>query len=176
MKITNKQAIAVLAVALTAAAAGIGSVYAESEAKELGNPMSGLISAIASKFNLDADKIQQVFDDQRAEMEVRRKQNCADRLKKAVAAGELTQAQADAISAKQADMEDLKTEMQGKTAEERRTAMKEQMDSLKQWAKDNSIPSEFMMMGRRGMGGRPGPGIGGQGCPCDKTGGIDSSK
>ena len=49
--------------------------------------------------------------------------------------------------------------MQGKTAEEKRTAMKAQMADLKQWAKDNNIPQGYLMMGGRGFSGRPGPGM-----------------
>ncbi len=159
MKITKSQAAAVLAVALTVAAAGIGSVYADTEATAKNNPMNGLISAIAAKFNLNTNDVQQVFDEQRTKMEVLRQQNFADRLVSDVAGGKLIQAQADAITTKQAKMQTLRTEMQGKTAEEKRTALKAQMDDLKQWAKDNNIPQEYLMMGGRGFSGRPGPGM-----------------
>ena len=121
--------------------------------------MNGLISAIAAKFNLNTNDVQQVFDEQRTKMEVLRQQNFADRLVSDVAGGKLIQAQADAITTKQAKMQTLRTEMQGKTAEEKRTALKAQMDDLKQWAKDNNIPQEYLMMGGRGFSGRPGPGM-----------------
>lgn len=165
-----------LAAALTVAAAGIGSVDAATESPEKTNPINGLVAAIASKFNLDLHEVQSVFDEQKNRMDAQRMKNFEDRLNNAVAAGKLTQAQADGIRAKQSDMEKLRTEMQGKTKEEIRTAVKAKMADLKQWAEDNNIPKGYMMMGGRAMGGRSGPGMKGFGdpdCSCKDTGGTE---
>jgi hypothetical protein len=174
--IDKKQALAVLAVALTVAAAGIGSVYADSEAKNIENPMGGLISAIASKFNLDSVEVQQVFDEQRAKMAAQREQDFEDRLDEAVKNGSITGSQAGAIKKKRVELEQsretLKSEMEGKTAKERQAAMKQERDDLKQWAADNGIPVKYLRM-IGGRGGRPGPGgpDGSGGCPCGNVGG-----
>lgn len=150
--------VAGLVATLGLAAAGIGAVYAASDTAGAQNPMSGLVSAIASKFNLNVSDVQAVFDDQKAkmradrkaqmaEMETKRQQETADRLAQAVSSGKLTQDQADKIKAKLAEMESAKTDLEGKTEEERRTAAKEQADSLKQWIEDNNIPKEYLFWG-----------------------------
>lgn len=173
--IDKKQALAVLAVALTATAAGIGSVFAEAEAKNIENPISGLISAIATKFNLDSAEVQQVFDGQKAKMAAQREQDLEDRLDEAVKDGSITGSQAEAIKKKRAEAEQfraaLKSEMEGKTAKERQAAMKQERDDLKQWAVDNGIPVKYLMM-IGGRGGRPGPGgpDGSGACPCGNVG------
>ncbi|HOX29718.1 MAG TPA: hypothetical protein P5080_00215 [Candidatus Paceibacterota bacterium] len=176
MTITKKQTIMALSAVLALSAAGIGSAYAATETAEKTNPINRLATAIASKFNLDAQEVQSVFDEQKTRMAAQRVKNFEDRLNNAVAAGKLTQAQADGIRAKQSDMEKLRTEMRGKTKEEIRTAVKAQMADLKQWAEDNNIPKGYMMIGGRGMGGRPGPGMKGFGdpdCPCKNTGAAE---
>jgi hypothetical protein len=173
--IDKKQALAVLAVALTVAAAGVGSVYADSETKDAGNPMGGLISAIASKFDLDSSEVQQVFDEQRAKMRAQSEQDFEDRLDEAVKGGSITSVQAELIKKKRAELEQsretLKSGMEGKTANERRDAMKQEKDDLKQWAADNGIPVRYLMM-VGGRGGRSGPGgpNGSRGCPCGNVG------
>lgn len=154
---------ALLTIALGLAAAGIGAVYATSDTAGKQNPMSELVSAIASKFNLNASDVQTVFDEQKtkmqadrkakmAEMETKRQQEFSDRLAQAVSGGKLTQDQADKIKAKLAELESAKKSLEGKTGEERRTAMKEQADSLKQWAKDNGISEEYLWRGGQGRG------------------------
>ncbi len=150
----------------------IGAVYANSSAAGFGNPMSNLVAAIAQRFNLNVSDVQQVFDEQRAQMaeqraeqrtqmEARREQTFTARISQAVTDGKLTQEQADKILAKKAEINTQKTNLEGKTKEELRAAMKAQMDSLKQWATDNNIPQEYLSFLGFGMGkGYGGPGFG----------------
>lgn len=121
-----------------------------------GNPMTSLVSAIAAKFNLNVSDVQSVFDAQKAQMDIRRQQEFANRLSEAVTAGKLTQAQADAITAKQKEVQTFMEGLRDKTEAERGTAMKTEMDSLKQWATDNNISQEYLMFvgGHGGFGGR----------------------
>ena len=182
MKMSKKQGLAALAIALAVAGAGIGAVNAASDDSGKTNPMSTLVQAIADKFNLNKDEVQAVFDDQEkemqaerktqmAEMEVKMKQNLTDRLAKAVKDGNLTQDQADLITAKNAELEaarkDSSETIKGmKTmTEEERTALREKMqaqrDALKTWAKENGISEEYLPMMGGGMGGHRGPGFGG---------------
>lgn len=142
----------------------MGVVYANSSATGIANPMSNLVTAIAQRFNLNVSDVQQVFDEQRAKMEAQREQTFTDRINQAVTDGKLTQDQADKILAKKAELEAQRTSLEGKTEEERRTAMKGQTDALKQWVIDNNIPQEYLPflgfgMGR-GHGGPGGPGFG----------------
>lgn len=115
------------------------------------NPMSGLVNAIATKFNLKPTDVQAVFDEQRVQMEKEHELVFADHLKQAITDGKLTQEQADKITAKKAELEAFRTSLVGKTQDEQRAAMKTQMDSLKKWATDNNIPAGYMIFGDHGM-------------------------
>lgn len=148
-------------VAATLAAAGLGaSTYA---ATQHGGD-NGLVEAIASKFNLDKTKVQEVFDEQRSKMEAQREQELKDKLASLVKDGKLTQAQADKITAKRAEM---KKEMEAKRSEsaekkdrsERKTEMEAKKKELDAWLKANDISSDYasLLMGG-GPGGHGGPG------------------
>ena len=147
-----------------------GAVYTSVNASDFKSPMGNLVNALAQKFNLNVSDVQAVFDEQKAQMETEKEQKkyqgFADRLSQAVTDGKLTQEQADLITAKKAEIdaqrETQKTNMESMTQEERQTAIKEQMNYLKQWATDNNIPQEYLMFvefgGRGGHGGPGGPG------------------
>ncbi len=163
MKKMNKSQMAVVAVvSLCIISAGIGVAKAATDTNKT-NPMSGLVAAIAAKFNLNAGDVQAVFDGQKtqieaarktkmAEMETQRQQKLADRLAKAVSAGKLTPAQADLVAAKEAELKAAQTGLESKTPEERRAAMEAQAKSLKQWATDNNIPEAYLPGCGRGFG------------------------
>lgn len=144
--------LAVTAALITTA--GIGISYAAEPSGEDGNPMSSLVSAIATKFNLDETAVQAVFDEQHDQMEADREQMFADRIAEGVTSGDLTQDQANQIQDKRNSIESLRESLDGATDAERRTAMKDAMDDLHQWAIDNNIPREYMP-----MGGHRGPGM-----------------
>jgi hypothetical protein len=83
----------------------------------------------------------------------------SSRIAKAVTDKKLTQAQADLIIAKHAEVLAFMQSLNGKSLAERKAAMKTEMASLKQWALDNNIPQNFsMFFGRahinRGFGHR----------------------
>jgi hypothetical protein len=126
----------------------VGAVYADSTTSGNGKPMESLVTAIATKFNLNTSDVQQVFDDNRTAMQAQRQaemqQNFTDRLNQAVVDGKLTQDQANLIAAKKAELQD-------QTGAKRENA-KAHMDELKQWATDNNIPLEYLQLG--GFGGR----------------------
>lgn len=156
------------AIPLAAFAAGLviaGSVAVQAATINTGsgsgNPMSNLVSAIAQKFNLNQNDVQQVFDDQHKQMEAQHAQMYADSLTKAVADGRLTQDQADKLIAKQKELESQreanKADFQNKTESERQAEMQKHKDELNQWAKDNNIPQEYLPVGGpRGQGGHRG--------------------
>ncbi len=163
MKIPKKKYIAAtlaLALALTAASVGITHAATLTTAQSK-NPMSSLVSAIATKFNLNTTDVQQVFDAQKAQMDAERQAKDAERLTQAVTDGKLTQAQADLITAKQKELQTNREALKDKTEAERQTAMKTEMDSLKQWMTDNKIPVGYLPVG--GPGGHGGRGHGGPG-------------
>lgn len=166
--------IAATAFVLGLAVVGGNFAYADTlSAIDKNNPMSSLVSAIATKFNLNSAEVQTVVDDvmkaertgHMAEMQA----NQATRLTQAVTDGKITQVQANLITAKvaemKASMEANRTANQNLTEEERKTKMQAEQASLKAWATANNIPMNFLsQFGGRGHGGFDGhKGPGGKG-------------
>jgi len=185
-KLSRKNIIA--AAIMVFCAASVGTVYAGETADK--GMMSGLVAAIAQKFNLNQTEVQAVFDQQRGQwqekrqekaeqMKNEREQKFADYLAKLVSEGKITQTQANAISAKRAELAAKipaqatqdKSDFRNMTADERKAAMEAkkaetqaEREALKQWASDNSIPEEYVpMVGLMGGGHGRGGGFGGPG-------------
>lgn len=161
-----------------------GAVYAASDTTK-NNPMDNLVAAIASKFNLNVSDVQAVFDEQKVLMNANREEKqatmkaemekkVADEIAQAVTDGKLTQAQADLLVAKRAELEAqrlafVQEQRDGsKTKEEikaerdaRQTEMKACQDSLKQWMSDNGISTDYIKFLRMGFGQGFGRGHGG---------------
>ncbi|MFA6160618.1 MAG: hypothetical protein WCT54_03010 [Patescibacteria group bacterium] len=149
MKTVHKLAIGAVALAGTISL-GAG-VYAAQTPIGIQNRMSGLVSAIATKFNLNSTEVQQVFDDQHAlnqqQMQGQRQDQMKTRLDQAVTSGQLTQAQEDLIIAKHKEVQDFMASLKDKTPDERQAAIKTETDALKQWATDNNIPQQYFAFG-----------------------------
>lgn len=149
--------IAGLAIAITIVTAGAATVSAATT--NMNSPMDNLVTAIATKFNLNASDVQKVFDEQKIQMQTLHKQEfhqkSAQKLEQAVTNKKLTQDQANKITAKRIEINNQIKSLEGKTAEERGAVMKLIMDSLKQWATVNNIPTQYIMMSE-GMGMRKG--------------------
>jgi hypothetical protein len=150
-----------LLAALTVATIGAGVVGASTVAAAQAttaseSPMSSLVSAIATKFNLNPSEVQQVFDEHRTEMKAERQQAMADRVAAAVTKGTITQEQADKITARMQEMKGFMDTLRDKTPEERRAAMKTQMTDLKEWAAENNVPLSVLPMGSGERDGRMG--------------------
>ena len=127
------------------------------------NPMSSLVDAIATKFNLNKTEVQAVFDAQRTEMQAQREAEIKKEVAQLVADGKLTQDQADKINAKRAELqkerEALKDAATTKTREEMKSEMDAKRTELEAWAKDNGIDTQYLrfVFGGRGHGpGGPG--------------------
>ena len=121
---------------------------------------SGLVDAIAHKFNLKTSDVQSVFDEQRDKREAARDAEVAEELKQLVSDGKLTQAQADKLLAKRAEIEKereaMRSEMSDKTHDEMKTTMDAKRAELEQWATDNDIETEYLRYvagGHHGHGG-----------------------
>jgi len=143
---------------------GVNVVNAATDTSSSTNPMSSLVDAIASKFSLNKDDVQAVFDEQRDKMEAEREAEAKQEVAQLVTDGKLTQEQADKINAKRAELkaerEAAKDSNDDKTREEMKDAMKSRRDELKQWASDNDIDEQYL---RYVMGGGHGHGPGGPG-------------
>lgn len=149
------------------ATAGIASAATDTSSNST-HPMSSLVDAIASKFNLDKSEVQAVFDEQKTKMETEREAKVKEEVAQLVTDGKLTQAQADAINAKRAELQKEREANRDAATSKTRQEMKTEMDAkrteLKQWAKDNGISTEYLryVMGGPGRGGHGGPGFGGE--------------
>jgi predicted phage gp36 major capsid-like protein len=156
--------IAGLATTIGLAGLGAGVANAATTNNTSTRPMSGMVDAIASKFNVDKTQVQQVFDEQRSKMETEREQSVKDTVAQLVTDKKITQAQADLINAKRAELEKARdadrASMDSKTAAERKTAMEARRTELDKWAKDNGIDTQYLryVMGH-GPGGHGGHGM-----------------
>lgn len=163
-----KRKLLTAAAVATIGVAGLstGAAFATTDSDPSTNdPTSGLVSAIATKFNLRTTDVQAVFDEQRTAMETEREQEVEDKVAALVEDGKLTQAQADAINAKRAELKEAREadrdSMKDMTAAERKTAMEAKKTELDTWLKENDIDETYaylLMGGGRGPGG---PGMGG---------------
>ena len=137
-----------------------GVIFAAGNPGNVQNRMSGLVAAIAQKFHLNVQDVQQVFDAQRQQsmqqMQAQQGQRMKARLDQAVKDGKLTQSQEDQIIAKQQEVQTFMASLQGKNPQDRQSAIKTEMDSLKSWAQSNNIPSQYLMPFGGRMGGMHG--------------------
>lgn len=143
--------IGAIVAALGAGALGVGTTLAAEEGRENPEFVSELVTAIAEKFDLDPEAVQEVFDEQaeshREEMQAQHEQAFEDRLAQAVEDGTLTEDQVDLILAKRDEMKAYAESLKDLEPEERKEAMKEQMEELKDWAEENDIPMEYVRFG-----------------------------
>lgn len=142
--------------------AGGASAYAATNTGLEAHPMNSLVTAIATRFNLNTADVQKVFDDNRTVMQTQMKAvhtaKEAERLSTAVTAGKLTQAQADLIIAKRLELETTREAQRSAgstlTDAERKSVMQKEREALKAWMTANNIPQQYMMMGHGGKGPR----------------------
>ncbi len=136
---------------------GINAVSAKSE-------NSNLVDKIATKFNLNKNEVQKVFESERKEHEAEREALQEKRLQKLVDTGTLTAKQKTAIEAKlkevRAERGKNHDEMENLTEDERKAKMEDHRAELEAWARDEGIDLSklkgvFMPGGHRGPGGPP---------------------
>lgn len=145
-----------LLIAATAATLSLGALVpvAAMAQSDTSTSSSSIVDKIASKFNLNKADVQKVFDEEHATREAEREQKSKDELAALVKAGTLTQAQADKITAKRAemkaDMEANRDAMKDKTEAERKAAMDAKKAELDKWASDNGIDVKYVMPGHGG--------------------------
>lgn len=155
MKNKIKTLIIAAVTASTLVGVGASAIHAAQPTNGGTTPMQGLVAALATKFNLNATDVQAVFDQQRTEikatMQVKHLEEQKTRLAAAVTAGTLTQAQADAIIAKHAEVKTFMDSLKDKTQAEREAALTTKRAELKAWATANNLPEQFANLG--GFGG-----------------------
>lgn len=145
MKLPVKQLIAAGIVG-TVGIAGLttfGIANAETSSSSSDNPMSSLVDKIASTFNLDKSKVQEVFDAERTEHETQREAKQAEKLQALVDDGTITAAQKTAIETKikemKAEREANKDSLKDLSDEERKAKMDEKRSALETWATEQGL-------------------------------------
>jgi Spy/CpxP family protein refolding chaperone len=130
--------------------AGAASAAAANSTNDTGENkgIDSLVEKIATRFNLNKDQVQEVFDENREERHKEMQARLEERLDEAVTAGKITSEQKTLILNKLEEMHAYMESLKGKAPEERKELMKQKHDELKQWAEDNDIPTEYLPMGR----------------------------
>lgn len=151
---------ATLGVTQNSASADTNNTTLSQSSSDKSDKMTDLINALAKKFNLKKADVQAVFDEQHSKMDAQREVDFKANLSRLVKDGKLTQAQADAITAKQAE---IKNDMEAKRksgTKPSESEMQSKRTELDEWFSDKNIPSKYhyLVMGKHhgGPGGRHG--------------------
>lgn len=159
MKLPVKQIITAGIVGTVGIAGLTTAGVVSAEQSESSDGSSSLIDKIASTFNLDKAKVQEVFDTEREEREAKRDEQRAERLQQLVNDGTITTAQKSAIESKLKEMKAERTASKDTakdmTPEERKNLMQEKRSELESWAKEQGVDlSELRgIFGGHGMRG-----------------------
>lgn len=143
----------------TAAVVGIGALGsgAAMAATTTRNKPNDIVDAISNTFHLNKADVQKVFDENRSQHQAERQAELKARLDQAVKDGKLSQEQENKLLAKLQELKTFRESLTNKTPEEVREAMKQKRQELRQWAKDNNIPLEFLGPGMTHMHGNSPP-------------------
>lgn len=159
----------------TLAIAGVGAMVALTSVTGLGvahaatsnntnsssGPMSSLVNAIASKFNLKTADVQAVFDAQHAQKEAQETADVKAKVSQLVSDGKLTQTQATALLAKRAELQQQRdanrSTMHSMTDAERKAAIDKEKTALDTWFSEQGISTDYRYLVRGGPHGHDGP-------------------
>lgn len=141
----------VVAATAIGGAGGLG-IASAATANDSSTGDASLVDKIASKFHLNKADVQAVFDADRKDHRAAREADQQQRLAAAVKDGELTQAQADHITA---TMDEVRALRDGTTphdlSADTKSQIRDKMDALHDWAEDNNIDLHYAMMGPGGQ-------------------------
>lgn len=114
---------------------------------------TSIIERIASRFNLNKNDVQSVFDEQRKAHQEEMTKQLETRLSEAVSKGTITEEQKSLILTKHEELQkEREADLEARhdmTPEERRADAQKHRDEMKAWAEANNIPSEFVGIGMR---------------------------
>lgn len=168
--ILNKKTMATVA-AVSVLGAGIltaSTAFAQQSDSSTQNPMSSLVEKIATKFNLNKDEVQAVFDEAHEERHAQMKADFEEQLSTYVSEGKITEEQKQLILKKREEMDaerkGNKDQFQNLSEDERRSQMEQKRADLEAWANENGIDLQYLMprggkgfgMGHGGFGPRDG--------------------
>lgn len=134
-------------------------VFAQETVQSAENPMTSLVQRIAQKFNLQESEVQAVFDQDRQERQAQHEATAEAQLTQLVTDGKITEAQKQLIIQKRNELhEKRQNEMDTRkamTREERHSGMETERQALEDWAEQNNIDLQYLMM-LNGEGKGPG--------------------
>jgi gas vesicle protein len=113
-----------------------GSLLSLGIASADSNSGDSLIDKIATKFSLNRDEVEAVFEENRAEKQAERAADFSENLQEKVDSGDITAEQKTLIETKFAELQ---------------TARETEREALEQWAEDNGIDMKFVLGGRGHM-------------------------
>lgn len=138
----------------SAGLAGVGGVGVASAMTPTDTNSTSIVDRIASKFNLNKDEVQKVFDEAHKERYTEMQAKQQERLEQAVTDGKLTQEQADHITAATKEISTLMQQAKSSgNSETVRTQIRDKVDALRDWAKENDIDMKYIGHGGRGYHG-----------------------
>lgn len=140
MAIKKNLMIAGSLVTIGASAIGVSAVSAASN----NDGRDGLVSKIASTFNLNQNEVQKVFDENREEHQAEHKARLEERLTKAVENGKISEDQKNLILAKMDENKAFFESLKDMSKSERKTALKNHREDMKSWAEKNGIDKEYL--------------------------------
>lgn len=150
MKKKNKLIISVA----TIGAFSLISVYGISNASaDTSFGRDGVIDRLVSRFNLNKNDVEKVFEENQAARQAERKTEIEEKLNQAVSEGKLTNDQKNALIQKMDEMRARRDDLRNLSREERRQKMTEHRTEMQKWASDNGI--DFTQLGLflgRGLG------------------------
>lgn len=149
MSITKKMILPVMAAAVVGVSAiGLGTAAAQSNADTL-------VEKIASRFNLNQDEVQAVFDEAREEKQAEHQAELSDKLQAKVDDGTITAEQKTLLEEKLAELREERQANRDSelTKEERREQGQQNREAFEAWAEENNIPlDELDLHGPHGHG------------------------
>lgn len=111
-------------------------------------PMSSLAEKIATRFNLNQEEVEAVFDEVREEHLAEMQAKYQAHLDQLVTDGEITEEQKQLIIAKHEELRSQHDEMisnfENMTEEQRRAAMESERQELEAWAEQNGIDLQYL--------------------------------
>lgn len=156
MSIPKKALVAGAAVAAIGmmTAGSVGLVSAATTTHDRGS--DSLVEKIATKFNLNQDEVQAVFDEEHNARKAEMKQHQQERLAQAVEDGKLTQEQADHITQVRNEIDALIGDSRpDELSDETHEQIKEKMEALRDWAEENDVDLLYAGPGEHGFRGGP---------------------
>ncbi len=143
---------------MTAGSIGIASAATSKDSR------TSIVDTLATKFGLNKDEVQKVFDEQKASMHAEREAKIADKIAELVKDGKLTQDQADKLTARAKELQTQREANRDKfkdlSKEERKAQMDKDREAISKWFSDNKIDEKyarFIFGAHRGHSGPDGP-------------------